>query len=258
MSGLRVERVADLTGLGAAVADRLIAVCRARQEAGAVPCIVLTGGRAGAEVLRAAGQHADRAAVDWARVRVLWGDERWVPAGDPERNDLLADESLFELVGMDPALVHRVAASDAGLTLDEAAASYARVVDGLERIDVALNGVGEDGHVASLFPGRDDLLRDDPATPAALAVRDSPKPPPERVTLSLPALRRADRVWLLAAGEGKAEAVRELLSAGAGSGARLGAVSPAARLNGRSETVLWADGAALGSARGIGEDGGER
>lgn len=252
MSGLRVERVADLTGLGAAVADRLIAVCRARQEAGAVPCIVLTGGRAGAEVLRAVGQHTDRSAIDWARVRVLWGDERWVPAGDPERNDLLADDALFGRVGMDPALVYRVAASDAGLTLEDAAASYARTVDSLERIDVALNGVGEDGHVASLFPGRDDLLGEDPAMPAALAVRDSPKAPPERVTLSLPALRRADRVWLLAAGEGKADAVRELLAGGSRSSARAG--SPAARLTGRSETVLWADGPALGA----GEDGSER
>lgn len=237
MASPRVERVADLQALGEAVAAALIEVCRERQEAGAVPCAVLTGGRAGAQVLLAVRDHAERDSVDWGRVRFLWGDERFVPAGDEDRNDLLADQSLFAAVETDPTLVHRVPAADSGLSLDEAAAEYAGIVDRVERIDVALSGVGEDGHVASLFPGRSEVLLVD--GPSALAVRDSPKPPPERVTFSLPALNRAERSWLLAAGEGKADAVRALL-------ARSEPLVPAARLTGRAETVLWADPAALG------------
>lgn len=239
---LRVARVADAEALGREAAGACLAVLRERQAAGAVPCVVLTGGSGGASVLAALGAHAERDAIDWTRVRFLWGDERWAPAGHADRNDLLADAGLFAAVTTDPALVHRVAAAGDGRTLDEAAADYARIVDGIERIDLALNGVGPDGHIASLFPGRDDLLREGAGVPAAFAVRDSPKPPPERVTLSLDALRRADRVWFLAAGAGKADAVARLTGA-AGAGE---APIPALRVTGRRETVLWADGAALG------------
>ncbi|MFT4232948.1 MAG: 6-phosphogluconolactonase, partial [Leucobacter sp.] len=210
-AALRVERVADLPSLGEAAAAAIIGICAARQTEGAVPCILLTGGRAGAAVLAAIAGHARRGEVDWRRVRLLWGDERWLPAGDSERNDRLADELLLGAVDADPALVHRIAASDAGRSLDEAAAEYAAIVAGVDRVDLALNGVGEDGHIASLFPGREDLLRDGSdgeAVPDAFAVRESPKPPPERVTLSLPALRRAERVWLFATGAGKADAER--------------------------------------------------
>lgn len=236
---MRIERVDDLAALGGAVATAVLEVCRARQAAGAVPCLVLTGGGSGARVLDALGTHPERSTVDWQRVRFLWGDERWVPEGDPERNDRLADEALFSAVAVDPALVHRIPAADSGFTLEAAASAYARLVDDVDRIDLALNGVGEDGHVASLFPGREDLLRDDPQTPVALAVRDSPKPPPERVTLSLPALRRADRVWLLASGAGKAGAVGSILDPGENP-------LPAARLSASAGAVLWADLPALG------------
>jgi 6-phosphogluconolactonase len=133
--------------------------------------------------------------------------------------------------------VHRVIASDSGLTLEEAAAEYADVAARVDRIDVVLSGVGEDGHIASLFPGRSELLQGDDEA-AALPVRDSPKPPPERVTLTLPVLNRADHSWLLAVGEGKAEALRAVLG-------RTEPLLPAARLAGRVDTVLWADDAAL-------------
>ena len=246
---LTVHEVDGLASLGDACASEILSVLRSRQAEGAVPCIVLTGGRAGAAVLAALGARAQAestsphfaAGVDWRRVRFVWGDERWLPAGDSERNDLLADDTLFAVVQTDPALVHRVASSTGGQSLDEAAAEYATVVSGLTRIDVALCGVGEDAHVASLFPGRDDLLQEAAETPAAFAVRDSPKPPAERVSLSVPALRRADRVWLLACGEGKAEAVADLRS-------RREPLVPAARVTGRRETVLWADAAALAAS----------
>ncbi|MBP1325229.1 6-phosphogluconolactonase [Leucobacter exalbidus] len=239
MSALTVREVDGLAELGLACADEIIRICAARQGQGEVPCIALTGGRAGAAVLSSLGERAAASDVDWARVRFIWGDERWLPAGDAERNDLMADTSLFASATVDPALVHRVASSDAGLSVDEAAAQYAATIAEITHVDVSLCGVGEDGHVASLFPGRDDLLVDAVGTPDAIAVRDSPKPPAERVSLSLPALRRAERVWLLACGAGKAEAIADLR-------ARREPLVPAALVSGRTETVLWADAAALG------------
>ena len=235
---MRIERRGDPTELAAAIASALIEVCRARQASGHIPCVVLTGGTGGGRALAAVAAHPERDSVDWSRVRFLWGDERWVPDGHEDRNDLLADRALLEVIPVDPELVHRVPAADSGLSLEEAAASYAAIVAGVGRIDLALNGVGEDGHVASLFPGRNELSADEADTPDALAIRDSPKPPPERVTLSLPALRRAERVWLIAAGAGKADAVRGII-------ARTEPLIPACLVPGTAETVLWADTAAL-------------
>lgn len=237
---MRIELFADLEGIGEGVAAALIETCAQRQANGAVPVVVLTGGRGGAQVLEALRLHPVRGTVDWSRVRFLWGDERWLPAGDPERNDVLAEAFLAE-VGADPELVHRVAASDSGLTLDEAAAQYAEIVDGLAGIDAVLCGVGEDGHIASLFPGRGDLLRTDPGTPSAIPVRDSPKPPAERVSLTLPALNRADEVWLLAAGAGKGDAVHGIAAL---------KPLPAAMIKSRFHEVrLCVDEAALAASR---------
>ncbi|WP_010157226.1 6-phosphogluconolactonase, partial [Leucobacter chromiiresistens] len=194
---MRIEEHGSLDELARAAASEIISVCSSRQADGGVPCIVLTGGTGGERVLSALASHDELEQVDWARVRFLWGDERWAPAGHEDRNDLLADRTLFAATTVDPALVHRFAASDSGVGLDEAAAAYAEVVDGIGRIDLALNGVGPDGHIASLFPGREELEAVGADAPAALAIRHSPKPPPERVTLTLAALRRAERVWLI-------------------------------------------------------------
>lgn len=235
---MRIESRTDLASLAADAAASAIELLAGRQAQGEIPCIVLTGGTGGARVLEALGAHADRDRVEWSRVRVLWGDERWVPAGHEDRNDLLADRALLQHVETDPALVHRVAGADAGMTLDDAATAYAAIVAGIDRIDLALNGVGEDGHVASLFPGRPEIDAIAADTPSAVAIRNSPKPPPERVTLSLSALNRAEHMWLIAAGAGKADAVSQVVTAAE-------PVLPAARLVGRTDTVLWADEAAL-------------
>ena len=136
--------------------------------------------------------------VEWGRVTVLFGDERCVPASHPDSNYRMAREALLDQVA--PATVHRIPGE---LGPDEGAAAYARVVAELAPLDVVVLGVGEDGHTASLFPG-DAALN---AKGWAVGVRNSPKPPPERVTLTLQALRGAHRVIILAAGAGKAQAV---------------------------------------------------
>ena len=136
--------------------------------------------------------------VQWGRVTVLFGDERCVPPDHADSNYRLAREALLDQVA--PATVHRMAGE---LGPDEAAAEYSRVVAGLAPLDVVILGIGEDGHTASLFPGHPELN----AKGWAVGVRNSPKPPPERVTLTLPALRGARHVIILATGAGKAQAV---------------------------------------------------
>ena len=136
--------------------------------------------------------------VAWGRVTVLFGDERCVPPDHPDSNYRMAREALLDHVA--PATVHRIPGE---LGPDEAAAAYSRVVAGLAPLDIVVLGIGEDGHTASLFPG-------DAAVNArgwAVGIRNSPKPPPERVTLTLQALRGAHQVLILATGAGKAQAV---------------------------------------------------
>lgn len=136
--------------------------------------------------------------VEWGRVSILFGDERCVPPGHPDSNYEMARETLLDHVA--PVTVYRMPAE---LGPDEAAAAYATVVAAVAPLDLVLLGVGEDGHTASLFPGHPALA----APGLVVGVRGAPKPPSERVTLTLRALQEARRVIILATGASKAEAV---------------------------------------------------
>lgn len=136
--------------------------------------------------------------VPWGRVTVLFGDERCLPPDDPDSNFRLARDALLGHVA--PLSVHRIPGE---LGAEAAAAVYAGIVDGLRPLDLVLLGVGEDGHTASLFPGNAALA----ASGSAVAVHGAPKPPPDRVSLTLEVLREARRVLVLATGAGKREAV---------------------------------------------------
>ena len=172
-----------------AAADRIVAALN-----GGARTLVLAGGNTPKrcyELLAAAD-------VKWGRVTVLFGDERCVPPDHPDSNYRLARESLLDSVA--PATVHRIAGE---LGPDEAAAAYDRIVGALAPLDVVLLGAGEDGHTASLFPGHPEVR----AAGWAVGVRNAPKPPPDRVSLTLPALQGARHVIVLATGSGKADAV---------------------------------------------------
>lgn len=191
---------------------RAVAEAAAQTVAGAL--------RGGATTLALAGGTTPGAAyeimaampdVAWGRVTILFGDERCVPPDAPESNYGAAFDALLARVR--PATVHRIAGE---LGPDEAALRYDAVVAALAPLDLVLLGVGEDGHTASLFPGSPALEAQGWAT----AVRGAPKPPPDRVSLTLGALRGARRVLVLATGAGKAGAVAQ---------ARRGAV-PAGRI----------------------------
>jgi 6-phosphogluconolactonase len=194
-----------------AVAARLVARLVDLQRHGTVPSLALTGGSVATEVYAAVADSEAASAVDWGRVELWWGDERFVPAGDGDRNDGQARKALLDRVPLDPRRVHPMPAADGPTTdLDAAAESYARELreGGRDRFDLVLLGVGPDGHVASLFPGFPQL---DVEHTIAVAVRDSPKPPPERISLTFPALERSDEVWFVAAGDEKADAVGRAL-----------------------------------------------
>jgi 6-phosphogluconolactonase len=207
---------------------------------------VLTGGRSGTAVLAALAGSQARDAVEWRSVHLWWGDERFLPAGHPDRNETQAREALLDALPLDPARVHPMAASDGafGDDVDAAARGYAEELlaatgpadrGEVPDFDILLLGVGPDAHVASLFPEHPALYETDRTV---VGVRGSPKPPPVRISLSMPAIRAAQSVWLLAAGEDKAGAVALALSAA-------GEVAvPAAGARGRRSTVWLLDRAA--------------
>lgn len=209
---VEVRRSSDAEALARAVADGLVALLASAQAEGRVPEVALTGGTIAEAVYREVASIGD-SAVDWSRVDLWWGDERFVPAGSEDRNDAAVRKVLLDVIGTDPARVHPMPAADeAHHDAAAAASSYGREVRGSGggRFDLVLLGMGPDGHVASLFPGFPQLSVDDEI---AVAVADSPKPPPERITLTFPALNRTREVWFLVSGEGKAEAVARALAA---------------------------------------------
>ena len=166
-------------------------------------------------MLAAVASSPARDALDWSRVHVWFGDERFLPDGDPERNETQAREALLDHVPLDPAKVHAMppVGGACGDDVHVAADLYrqeladhagASAEQGVPMFDVLLLGIGPDAHVASLFPGLPGV-RETGTT--VVGVEGSPKPPPERVSLTLPALDSATEIWFVACGSDKAEAV---------------------------------------------------
>ncbi|QSB12929.1 6-phosphogluconolactonase [Natronosporangium hydrolyticum] len=222
------------------VAARLLVSLVDAQSARGSASVVLTGGGVAAAVYRAVAASPARHTVDWSRVTFWWGDERFLPAGDPERNETQAREAFGSL--FDEATVLPMPATDgpAGADPDAAAARYARQLADvgapaeLPHFDVLLLGVGEDGHVASIFP-------EHPAgyeIRTACAVRGAPKPPPTRITLTKAAINSAAQIWLIAGGAEKADAIEAAFS-GAGPDQ-----IPAAGVGGVERTLWLLDRAA--------------
>jgi 6-phosphogluconolactonase len=163
--------------------------------------IVLAGGETPQPVYARLARYAN----DWSRWHVYFGDERCLPRGDAERNDTRAREAWLDQVPIPRGQIHTIPAE---LGADAAAAAYYRLLTAEPPFDLALLGLGEDGHSASLFPGRNH--RGAPATPDVVAVHDAPKPPAERVSLSLPRLSRSERIAVLAFGSSKRAALQKL------------------------------------------------
>ena len=204
-----VATYSDTAELVGAAGDQLIGAIHAAVEARDQAFIVLTGGGTGIKLLKHVGGHP----IDWAKVHLFWGDDRYVPAADADRNIKQAREALLNSIAIPAENVHAMAASDGefGDDIDAAAAAYARELAAVAgngsptpEFDVHLLGMGGEGHVNSLFPHTDAVRETERYV---VAVTDSPKPPPRRITLTLPAVRRARQVWLVVAGAEKADAV---------------------------------------------------
>ncbi|WP_409492493.1 6-phosphogluconolactonase [Amycolatopsis sp. cmx-11-12] len=201
--------------LAAATAARLVTRIVDVQAAKGSASVVLTGGGTGIAILKELRDSSARDAIDWSRLDVYWGDERFVPADSDERNEKQAREALLDHVPLDPKRVHAMAPSDGefGDDVDAAAAAYAEILTAdVPAFDIMLLGLGGEGHTASIFPESPAVYEKERSV---VAVRDCPKPPPTRISLTLPAIRRAQDIWLVTGGDAKADAVAQAL-AGAG------------------------------------------
>ncbi len=228
--------------LATRVADRFLTRLITRTRNNRVAHVCLTGGSMGGAVLEAAAGDARIGEIDWTLVHFWWGDERFVERDSADRNSLQSRTALLDHIPVPAENIHEVAAPSDGLTLDEAAAAYAADLarygtDGEDwpSFAVCFLGVGPDGHIASLFPDRTEVTVTDVA---ALPVRNSPKPPAERVTLTRPVLNASKRVWLVLTGADKASALGLALA-----GASYASV-PAAGAKGRRRTIFFVDEAA--------------
>ena len=197
----------------------------------------------GAPAAAAAAAAAAAESIDWSKVHVFWVDERVVPHDSPDSNAGAAQKTLLDrLPALLPANVHAIAEK---LNPAQAAAEYAGRLLGLPesvlprvsyasvmgegegenkasssssagavlpRFDLILLGVGPDGHVASLFPNAAATAAQSADTPWVLPVTNSPKPPPERITMSLPVINAAAEVAVVALGAGKSEIVQRVLA----------------------------------------------
>lgn len=202
--------------------------------------VVLTGGTVGIAALAAVASSPVRDAVDWSGVHLWWGDERFVPEGDPDRNETQAREALLDALGdaLPAHNVHPMPAPSPEVPTPEVSAdlyAVALAAAGSPAFDVVLLGMGPDGHVASLFPGHEALTVTGRPT---VGVHGSPKPPPERVSLTFDAIRSGRQVWVVAAGAEKAQAVASALA-----GAPV-TTTPAAGALGTERTLWLIDAAA--------------
>lgn len=220
----------DAEALAADVAGRLTARLAQLQAEGRTPSVVLTGGT----IANAIYEALNGSVVDWTDVDVYWGDERFVPEGHADRNDRQAHEAFLDRLGVPAPRIHAMPAHDCALSAREAADDYARSLPEA-RFDVVLLGMGPDGHIASLFPGFAQLHETERAV---VEVFDSPKPPPVRITMTMPTLNHADSVWFAVSGAEKADAVARAL----GSGTLVD--TPATGVRGAHETLWLLDGPA--------------
>ena len=256
--------------LARAVAGAWLDEIAAAQRAGKPHCVALSGGRVTQKFFAATVEFSKARGVPLANVHFFWADERCVPPSDAESNFKMADELLFQPLGIAPDKIHRIhgelppaeavktaeaelarVISDTGersrpgcdstrlasnlphaKLADDGASSAAPETGALPKLDLIFLGMGEDGHIASLFPNATAEIINCPAP--FLAVTNSPKPPPNRVTLSYAAIAAAKQVWVLASGKGKEAAFAESLSP-------TGKTPLARVLQSRSSTKIFTD-----------------
>lgn len=228
----QVVRHVDSGDLADRVASRLLETLVELQSDGRVAQLCLTGGRIAAEIYSLLGERVAGSALDPSRLELWWGDERFLPTEDPDRNAGPTLALLARHFQLDPARTHPMPSADGIVDADASAATYAKELADT-RFDLCLLGMGPDGHVASIFP---DHPSGEPTTQPVIGVSDAPKPPSERISLTVATLSKSDRVWFLVTGEEKADATARALAGDPS--------LPAARVSGRIQTLWLVDRAA--------------
>jgi 6-phosphogluconolactonase len=212
----RLISFATADELARAVAGAWLDEIEAGRRGGKSPCCVaLSGGRIAQKLFALAVERAKARRFSFDRVHFFWADERCVPPEDGESNFRVAREVLLTPLGIPETQIHRIRGEvSPEAAAVEAATELCRIAPldsaGQPVFDLVLLGMGEDGHVASLFPCEFGEQRQSKAV--YRAIQNSPKPPPNRVTLGYPAIAAARKAWVLASGAGKGTALRESLA----------------------------------------------
>ena len=222
--------------LAEAVADRWLDELAARADDLAPYCVALSGGRVAKKFFAAVAGRAPTRPVSFGHVHFFWADERCVPPTEAESNFGLAKAHLLDPLAISPDKIHRVRGEIAPKwAAAEAEAEICRIApmnrSGQPVLDLVFLGMGEDGHVASLFPGAlEEAIRSKSVYLPVVAL----KPPPQRITFNLAVLAAARRVWVLASGPGKENALRQSLAAD-------GKTPLALALQARRQTIIFSD-----------------
>jgi 6-phosphogluconolactonase len=195
-------------GLAEHVAQLAAAACAERGRFS----VALSGGSLMEIIAPALGSAPLRGSIDWPSWHVFWADERWVPWSSPESNYRLAEDRLLSRVPIPREQIYGTDdSSDPAATALGYSAVLARVFKlrhgQMPRFDLILLGIGEDGHTASLFPGHPVLAETEAWV---MPVLNAPKPPPTRITMTLPLINKARNVFFVATGRGKAEIVAKI------------------------------------------------
>ena len=210
MTACRVEVVKDAAAIAHAAAELFVKLTAQTARARRPFHVLLAGGTTpkALYMLLASAEYQSR--VDWDRIAFFFGDERAVPPDHPQSNYRMANEVLFRPLGIAESSIHRMKAE--AEDLNAAAAAYEGVLrasfGAFPRLDLVLLGMGSDGHTASLFPGS-PVLKEQSQWVAP--VLDAPKPPPRRLTVTLPVLNAGHQVLFMVTGRRKAPALREVL-----------------------------------------------
>jgi 6-phosphogluconolactonase len=203
--------------LAEAVASRWLDAIAAASQQGVPHRVALSGGRIATKFFAAAVAQCRARGLSWDGVNFFWADERCLPPTDPESNFRTANELLFSPLDISARQIHRLKGEgDPATAAREASVELLRLApanaEGQPVLDLVLLGLGEDGHVASLFPGAGAEVWD--CQTPFLVIHDSPKPPPVRISLSYAAMVAAKRIWVLASGAGKEKALQDSLQPG--------------------------------------------
>jgi len=231
MNSVLVNRFKDAHGVASAAAEYFVTRVSQLVEDQEQVHVQLTGGTVGIATLAAIAEREDAHLLDWAKVHFWWGDERYVPSDSSDRNAVQARKALLSKIAVVEANVHEFPSSDSGLSLDQAEHLFsAEVLVHEPHFDLALVGMGPDGHVCSLFPGKSESN----AEAWVIAEADSPKPPSQRLSFSYRAMNSVNEILFVVAGADKSPAVKQVFDEDAEK-------LPAARIAGKSKTIWFVD-----------------